>query len=143
MTHDTPKIPQAPQAPQASAGEPAPGWWHALQTLLAQEGELFTLLQGAASPGKACELLAAALARQGLSVAPGEVAAHLNLLTQTACEETLSDEALDAVAGGVSSNDTEFAAMRYSMLMVRYGRDCSLTSEKPWLQPGFKWVRPT
>ncbi|BCO25555.1 hypothetical protein MIZ03_0416 [Rhodoferax lithotrophicus] len=77
----------------------------ALQTLMAQDSALLAQVQGAEETAQAVSYIAQAAAQKGITVSAAELSAYFETRRQGASTQALSDEQLEAVAGGVSDTD--------------------------------------
>ncbi len=76
----------------------------ALQELMAHDAELLTQVQGSNDAAEAAGLIARAADAHGIAVDPAELTRHFEAASRALAEQTLNDQQLDAVAGGISDD---------------------------------------
>lgn len=95
----------------------------ALQQLMAQNTELLTQVQLADDTAQAATLIAKAAAKNGIDVHETELAEHLENASRTVTNQALSDQQLEAVAGGLNDDG------RMALISVfTLGMGCALIS---------------
>lgn len=78
----------------------------ALQELMLQDKELLLRVQASSDAGESAALIAQAAAQRGITISQAELLAHFEEAGQAGLNQALSDDELDAVAGGWSKNDS-------------------------------------
>lgn len=96
----------------------SPETLNALQNLIREDADLLAQLQNTPSPHAAAALIARAGAAAGITVDEASLAARLETEVRALDGQTLSDEDLDRVAGGVDWDKIRLAALSISTLGI-------------------------
>ncbi|TXT39639.1 MAG: hypothetical protein FD135_2071 [Comamonadaceae bacterium] len=97
----------------------------ALQQLMAQDKTLLAQVQASSHTAQAANLIADAATKAGIEVKLADLTAHFANAAQTATGQALSDQQLEAVAGGFKIGDD--AAM-ILLSIVSFGLTCAVVS---------------
>jgi len=95
----------------------------ALQELIQQDQELLVRVQACADADESAALISNAAAQQGICVSQAELLAHFLGADSAGLNMALSDDQLDAVAGGIS-DDAKMALIS----VFSFGIGCAMIS---------------
>lgn len=95
----------------------------ALQELMAQNKELLAQVQATDDAAQAAAIIADAAAKNGIQTIEAELAKHFEEASKAASNQALSDQQLEAVAGGLDDD-----AVMVLMSIFSLGLGCAVTS---------------
>ncbi len=110
---------------------------HQLQELMQQDPTLVAKVHGTEDAAQAAALIARAAAQSGIQITEAELAAHFVASAKGSANQALSDEQLDAVAGGAGIVDTVFMSIftlgiGCVVVSVQTSND-NVKNGKPWV----------
>ena len=94
-----------------------------LHQLVAQNTDLLTRVQATNNAVQAAALIAQAANQTGINVSATELAAHFEAASKAATDQALSDQQLEAVAGGWSKQDSLIVVS-----FITFGLGCMVAS---------------
>lgn len=104
----------------------------ALQTFMALDKALMAQVQATNDAAHAAALIAPAAAKQGITVNEAELIAHLEVVSASLTNQALSDQQLEAVAGGfMPSKDVSYKNddERFTLMsVITLGMGCAIVS---------------
>lgn len=95
----------------------------ALQTLMAQDKALLAQVQATNDVAQAAHIIAAAAAKNGLEIQEAELVEYFEEASKVAANQALSDQQLEAVAGGLEGTD-----LLILVSLCSFGIGCALVS---------------